>query len=207
MKNVFDQLNDFANQMMTEVKKAAEQGEVPAKKLVRHIRITESDLKEIDRLLERQRSLLSELTQKQDEAKELADKRFAQVEIAKQAEEQELAERAAIESKHYGEQFRFFEELIVETKRELTQLEREALELKLKLEDLQNKRYEWMMRENVSNLKSKMNQVLEREPNATIKQEEHPFTAAEAAEPDVAEQTPEDDIDSRIAELERRFQK
>lgn len=204
MKNVFDQLNDFANQMMTEVKKAAEQGEVPAKKLVRHIRITESDLKEIDRLLERQRSLLSELTQKQDEAKELADKRFAQVEIAKQAEEQELAERAAIESKHYGEQFRFFEELIVETKRELTQLEREALELKLKLEDLQNKRYEWMMRENVSNLKSKMNQVLEREPNATIKQEEHPFTAAET---DVAEQTPEDDIDSRIAELERRFQK
>ena len=204
MKNVFDQLNDFANQMMTEVKKAAEQGEVPAKKLVRHIRITESDLKEIDRLLERQRSLLSELTQKQDESKELADKRFAQVEIAKQAEEQELAERAAIESKHYGEQFRFFEELIVETKRELTQLEREALELKLKLEDLQNKRYEWMMRENVSNLKSKMNQVLEREPNATIKQEEHPFTAAE---PDVEEQTPEDDIDSRIAELERRFQK
>lgn len=204
MKNVFDQLNDFANQMMTEVKKAAEQGEVPAKKLVRHIRITESDLKEIDRLLERQRSLLSELTQKQDEAKELADKRFAQVEIAKQAEEQELAERAAIESKHYGEQFRFFEELIVETKRELTQLEREALELKLKLEDLQNKRYEWMMRENVSNLKSKMNQVLEREPNATIKQEEHPFTAAET---DVAEQTLEDDIDSRIAELERRFQK
>lgn len=204
MKNVFDQLNDFANQMMTEVKKAAEQGEVPAKKLVRHIRITESDLKEIDRLLERQRSLLSELTQKQDEAKELADKRFAQVEIAKQAEEQELAERAAIESKHYGEQFRFFEELIVETKRELTQLEREALELKLKLEDLQNKRYEWMMRENVSNLKSKMNQVLEREPNATIKEEEHPFTAAET---DVAEQTPEDDIDSRIAELERRFQK
>ena len=204
MKNVFDQLNDFASQMMTEVKKAADQGEAPAKKLVRHIRITESDLKEIDRLLERQRSLLSELTQKQDEAKELADKRFAQVEIAKQAEEQELAERAAIESKHYGEQFRFFEELIAETKRELTQLEREALELKLKLEDLQNKRYEWMMRENVSHLKTKMNQVLEREPNATIKQEEHPFTAEEPA---VEEPTAEDDIDARIAELERRFQK
>lgn len=47
MKNVFDQLNDFATQMMTEVKKAAEQGEVPAKKLVRHIRSTEADLKRL----------------------------------------------------------------------------------------------------------------------------------------------------------------
>lgn len=207
MKNVFDQLNEFANQMMTEVKKAADQGEAPAKKLVRHIRTTESDLQEIDRLLERQRTLLAELKQKQDEAKELADKRFAQVEIAKEAGEQELAERAAIESKHYGEQFRFFEELIVETKRELNQLEREALELKLKLEDLQNKRYEWMMRENVSNLKSKMNQVLEREPNATIKQEQHPFTTEEPESNEEEAPIAEDDIDARIADLERRFQK
>ncbi|MFP3893232.1 hypothetical protein U5N25_05900 [Exiguobacterium indicum] len=203
MKNVFDQLNDFATQMMTEVKKAAEQGEVPAKKLVRHIRSTEADLKEIDRLLERQRTLLLELTQKQKEAKDLADKRFKQVEIANEAGEQQLAERAAIESKHYGEQYRFFEELVAETKRELNELEREALELKLKLEDLQNKRYEWMMRENVSNLKNKMNQVLDREPNATIKEEAHPFTAEE---PETKQQAvDEDDIDARIAELERRI--
>jgi hypothetical protein len=60
-----------------------------------------------------------------------------------------------------------------------------------------------MMRENVSNLKNKMNQVLDREPNATIKEEAHPFTAEEpeAKQPAVDE----DDIDARIAELERRI--
>lgn len=203
MKNVFDQLNDFATQMMHEVKKAAEQNDTPAKKLVHYIRGTESDIHEVDRLLERQRTLLTELEAKRDEAKELADKRFGQVEIAKEAGEQSLAERAAVESKHYGEQFRFFEELVAETERELQQLERDALELKLKLEDLQNKRYEWMMRENVSNAKAKMNQMLEREPNATIKEEAHPFTVPEAT---IEETASEDDIDARIAALKRREQ-
>merc|ERR1711941_266470 len=119
--------------------------------LNRHIRGAEKEALSVERLVERQKSLLEELATKRDDAKQTA--------LAKQAGEDKLAERAALESKHYGEQYRYFEGLLDEGARELDALERRALEMRLKLDEMQNKRYEFAMRENLDLLKGALDQI------------------------------------------------
>ena len=142
----------------------------------------------------------------------MADKRFEQTELAKAAGEEKLAERAAMESKHYGEQYRYFEQLLDQGETELDELERRALEMQLKLDGMYNRRYEYEMRENFSLLNDALDQIF------GAKQEAHPFTE-KVDKVDVEENEPKDvvdeatkaeeidDFEAQLRELERRFKK
>ncbi|WP_114166479.1 PspA/IM30 family protein [Exiguobacterium sp. TNDT2] len=219
MKTPFDQFRDLANELTKELSKEMKkfqdkEGPRSAPRssgeaeLNRHIRGAEKEALSVERLVERQKSLLEELATKRDDAKQMADKRYEQTELAKQAGEDKLAERAALESKHYGEQYRYFEGLLDEGTRELDDLERRALEMRLKLDEMQNKRYEFAMRENLDLLKGALDQIFGAETSKT-----HPFTEDEKKEekkqePAAEEKidaTDEDDFEAKLKELERRF--
>lgn len=211
MKTPFDQFRELANELTKEISKEVKKyqdKEMPRSsgeaELNRHIRGAEKEALSVERLVERQRTLLAELAGKRDDAKKMADKRYEQTELAKQAGEEKLAERAALESKHYGEQYRYFEGLIDEGKRELDTLERRALEMKLKLDEMQNKRYEFAMRENLDLLKGALDQIFGQNTSQS-----HPFTEEEKKEQPAEEkqdtQEDEDDFEAKLKELERRF--
>ena len=211
MKTPFDQFRDLANELTKELSKEMKKfqdkegprssGEA---ELNRHIRGAEKEAMSVERLVERQKALLDELATKRDDAKLMADKRYEQTELAKQAGEEKLAERAALESKHYGEQYRYFEGLLDEGARELDALERRALEMRLKLDEMQNKRYEFAMRENLDLLKGALDQIFGAETSKT-----HPFTEEEKKQEPAAEEkidaADEDDFEAKLKELERRF--
>lgn len=215
MKTPFDQFRDLANELTKELSKEMKkfqdkEGPRSAQRssgeaeLNRHIRGAEKEAMSVERLVERQKSLLEELATKRDDAKRMADKRYEQTELAKQAGEEKLAERAALESKHYGEQYRYFEGLLDEGARELDALERRALEMRLKLDEMQNKRYEFAMRENLDLLKGALDQIFGTETSKT-----HPFTEEEKKQEPAAEEkidaADEDDFEAKLKELERRF--
>ncbi|MGE9212827.1 PspA/IM30 family protein [Exiguobacterium aurantiacum] len=220
MKTPFDQFRDLANELTKELSKEMKkfqdkEGPRSAPRssgeaeLNRHIRGAEKEALSVERLVERQKALLDELATKRDDAKLMADKRYEQTELAKQAGEDKLAERAALESKHYGEQYRYFEGLLDEGARELDALERRALEMRLKLDEMQNKRYEFAMRENLDLLKGALDQIFGAETSKT-----HPFTeeekkAEEKKQEQAAEEkidpADEDDFEAKLKELERRF--
>ena len=216
MKTPFDQFRELANELTKEISKEVKKyqdKETPRgprssgeTELNRHIRGAEKEASSVERLVERQRTLLAELATKRDEAKKMADKRYEQTELAKQAGEEKLAERAALESKHYGEQYRYFEGLIDEGERELDALEHRALEMKLKLDEMQNKRYEFAMRENLDLLKGTLDQIFGQSANTGA----HPFTEEEQKKEEPvadtqAKQADEDDFEAKLKELERRF--
>ncbi|TCI20787.1 hypothetical protein EVJ33_12855 [Exiguobacterium sp. SL-10] len=220
MKTPFDQFRDLANELTKELSKEMkkfQEKEGPRSaprssgeaELNRHIRGAEKEALSVERLVERQKALLEELATKRDDAKQMADKRYEQTELAKQAGEDKLAERAALESKHYGEQYRYFEGLLDEGTRELDALERRALEMRLKLDEMQNKRYEFAMRENLDLLKGALDQIFGAETSKT-----HPFTEEEKKEEDKQQEpaaeekidaADEDDFEAKLKELERRF--
>ncbi len=211
MKTPFDQFRDLANELTKEISKEMKKyqdKEAPRTsgeaELNRHIRGAEKEALSVERLVERQKTLLDELATKRDDAKQMADKRYEQTELAKKAGEEKLAERAALESKHYGEQYRYFEGLIDEGTRELDALERRALEMRLKLDEMQNKRYEFAMRQNMDLLKGALDQIFGADPSKS-----HPFTEEEEKKESTSEESidsaDEDDFEAKLKELERRF--
>ncbi len=211
MKTPFDQFRDLANELTKEISKEMKKyqdKEAPRTsgeaELNRHIRGAEKEALSVERLVERQKALLEELATKRDDAKQMADKRYEQTELAKKAGEEKLAERAALESKHYGEQYRYFEGLIDEGTRELDALERRALEMRLKLDEMQNKRYEFAMRQNMDLLKGALDQIFGADTSKS-----HPFTEEEEKKESAPEESvdsaDEDDFEAKLKELERRF--
>ncbi|MCC5891467.1 hypothetical protein [Exiguobacterium sp.] len=211
MKTPFDQFRDLANELTKELSKEMKKyqdKEAPRTsgeaELNRHIRGAEKEALSVERLVERQKALLEELATKRDDAKQMADKRYEQTELAKKAGEEKLAERAALESKHYGEQYRYFEGLIDEGTRELDALERRALEMRLKLDEMQNKRYEFAMRQNMDMLKGALDQIFGADTSKS-----HPFTEEEEKKESAPEESvdsvDEDDFEAKLKELERRF--
>ncbi len=211
MKTPFDQFRDLANELTKELSKEMKKyqdKEAPRSsgeaELNRHIRGAEKEALSVERLVERQKTLLDELATKRDDAKQMADKRYEQTELAKKAGEEKLAERAALESKHYGEQYRYFEGLIDEGTRELDALERRALEMRLKLDEMQNKRYEFAMRQNMDLLKGALDQIFGADTSKS-----HPFTEEEEKKESTPEESidsaDEDDFEAKLKELERRF--
>jgi hypothetical protein len=76
--------------------------------------------------------------------------------------------------------------------------------MKLKLDEMQNKRYEFAMRENLDLLKGALDQIFGQNTSQS-----HPFTEEEKKEQPVEEkkdtQADEDDFEAKLKELERRF--
>jgi len=132
----------------------------PIALLNEYLRQCEQEVEKAWKLVERQRLLKEELTREYHHAKELADKRKHQAEIASQAGETELYQFIAQEQAKYEERAVRLRESLSQALRQLEELEQKYEEMKHKLKDMHIKRMELMGRENVARAHFRMNQVL-----------------------------------------------
>ena len=126
-----------------------------------YLRECEQETEKVRKLLERQYRLKEEFTREYNQALELAEKRKKQAEIASNAGEAELYQFAIAEQQQYDERILRLKELMVQSDKQLVELEQKYEEMKHKLKDMNIRRLELMGRENVTRAQNKMNLVLD----------------------------------------------
>lgn len=178
----------------------------PTSMLNQYLRECERETEKVRMLLERQYRLKDEFTREYNEAKELAEKRAYQVEIASKAGELELYDFALAEKNQYEDLTARLEEALKKVQAQLTSLEAKFVEMKHKLKDMQLKRMEIMGRENIANANYRINHVLDSnqasgKSYARFEEMENYITRLEEK---VNTNYYRNTIDARIAELEKQ---
>jgi lia operon protein LiaH len=182
----------------------------PITVLNQHLRQCELEVEKVRKLVERQYHLKEEFTREYHQAKNLAEKRKHQMEIALKAGETELYEFALKEQGQFEERSIRLEDALKNAGQHLLELERKYEEMKHKLKDMNLKRLELMGRENIARANYKMNQVLSSDNSHTNKAAES-FTEMDnyldRLEQQVNSAYYSNTIDFRIAQLEKDMKK
>lgn len=182
----------------------------PIALLNHHLRQCEQETDKVRKLVERQYLLKEEFTREYKYARNLAEKRKAQAEIASKAGEASLYEFAVQEQVQYEERSSRLQASFQQTNEHLVELEKKYEEMKHKLKDMNIKRMELMGRENMARAHYRMNQVLESESGFTNKATSK-FDEMESyldrLEHQVNSAYHRNTIDARIAQLEKEMKK
>jgi lia operon protein LiaH len=160
MTNLFTRLKDMIAADLHEVVDKKEKKN-PIALLNQYLRQSELETEKVRKLLERQYQLKDEFTRELNFAKEMANKRQHQAEVAGRAGEVALSEFAAAEQQQYGERVIRLENSLQMVQGQLNDLEKKYEEMKHKLKDMNIRRLELMGRENVTRANLRMDQVLE----------------------------------------------
>lgn len=208
MSNLFSRMIDS---VAADLNKLLDQKEEknPTALLNQYVRESERETEKVRILLERQYRLQEEFTKELKEAKELAEKRAYQVEIASKAGEVELYDFALAEKDAYEARAARLELALENTAKQLSELEKKHNEMKHRLKDMHLKRLEIMGRENIANANKRISYVLKADENP-----EKPFERFEQMESyinrieeKVNANYHRNTIDARIAELEKQLKK
>jgi lia operon protein LiaH len=203
-----DLLTRIKNIIMADLHEMIDQKEKqnPIALLNEYLRQCEKEVEKVRHLLERQHLLKTELMREYNQAKELADKRKYQAQIASQAGENELYEFAVSEQTKYEERASRIQELLQEATNELEQLERKYEEMKHKLKDMHIRRMQLMGRENVARAHYRMDKVLQAGWNDTAYSRFNEMEQyLERLEQNVKANYYASTIDARIAQLEKKL--
>ncbi|WP_050613414.1 PspA/IM30 family protein [Bacillus testis] len=178
----------------------------PIALLNQYLRESEQQTEKVKTLVERQYLLKEEFTREYEEAKQMAEKRAYQVEVASKAGEVELYDFALAEKNHYEERAARLEEAIRNADIQLNKLEKKYMDMKHKLKDMQLRRMEIMGRENVAKANRKMDHVLgnEHSGDQATKRFDEMDQYLSKLENKVNEDYMRSTIDARIAELEKQ---
>lgn len=206
MSNLFTRIKNAVTADFHEMLDEKEQKN-PIALLNQYLRQCEQETEKARKLVERQYQLKEEFTREYRLARNLADKRQHQAEIAAQAGETELQAFAAQESVHYEERAQKLKAALQKSEQQLDELERKYEEMKHKLKDMNIKRLELMGRENMARASYRMNQVLE-----STTYSDKPFARFEEMESyldrlehQVNSAYHRNTIDARIAQLEKEM--
>ena len=208
MSNLFSRMIDS---VAADLNKLLDQKEEknPTALLNQYVRESERETEKVRILLERQYRLQEEFTKELKEAKELAEKRAYQVEIASKAGEVELYDFALAEKDAYEARAARLELALENTAKQLSELEKKHNEMKHRLKDMHLKRLEIMGGENIANANKRISYVLKADENP-----EKPFERFEQMESyinrieeKVNANYHRNTIDARIAELEKQLKK
>ncbi|MFS0783948.1 PspA/IM30 family protein [Bacillus sp. 1P06AnD] len=178
----------------------------PIALLNQYLRESEQQTEKVRALVERQYLLKDEFTREYEEAKEMAEKRAYQVEVASKAGEVDLYDFALAEKTHFEERAARMEEAVKNADAQLNKLEKKYIDMKHKLKDMQLRRMEIMGRENVARANHRMDKVLgenQASDQATARFDEMEKYLSKL-ENKVNEDYMRSTIDSRIAELEKQ---
>jgi len=178
----------------------------PTTTLNQFLRNCENEIKKVEVLIKRQSDLKVQFYQEKEQAYYMATKRLRQAEVAAQANELDLEERARKEAEYYKNQALKLEELFKKAEQDIYQLQQQLQEMKDKLKEMKLKRLELMSRENVAHASKRMNYSIHK------LSEENPFWCFNEVErqiQDLEMQVNEDyeqnTFDARIAKLEREL--
>src|SRR3954465_4982687 len=205
MANLFSRIK---NTVLADLHGALDQKEQknPIALLNQYLRECEQETEKVRKLLERQYRLKEEFTREYNQALELAEKRKKQAEIASNAGEVELYQFAIAEQQQYDERILRLKELLVQSDKQLVDLEQKYEEMKHKLKDMNIRRLELMGRENVTRAQHKMNQVLDNQTysNQTYSRFQDIECDLDRLEQQVNSSYYRNTIDSKIAQLEKQ---
>ena len=205
MTNLFARIK---NTVLADLHEALDQKERknPIALLNQYLRECEQETEKVRKLLERQYRLKEEFTREYNQALELAEKRKKQAEIASNAGEVELYQFAIAEQQQYDERILRLKELLVQSDKQLVDLEQKYEEMKHKLKDMNIRRLELMGRENVTRAQNKMNLVLDNQSysSKSYSKFQEIETYLDRLEQQVNSSFYRNTIDARIAGLEKQ---
>ena len=208
MSNLFSKMIDS---VAADLNKLLDQKEEknPTALLNQYVRESERETEKVRILLERQYRLQEEFTKELKEAKELAEKRAYQVEIASKAGEVELYDFALAEKDAYEARAARLELALENSAKQLSELEKKHNEMKHRLKDMHLKRLEIMGRENVANANKRISYVLkaDQSPEKPFERFEQMESYINRIEEKVNANYHRNTIDARIAELEKQLKK
>ncbi len=181
----------------------------PISLLNQYLRECEIETEKVRKLLERQYSLKDQFTRESQQAKEMADKRKRQSEVASQAGETDLYQFALNETMQYEERAQRLKESLQNVTNQLAELEQKYEEMKHKLKDMHIRRMELMGRENVTRAQNQMNKVLNNHTysNTSFSRFEEIEQYLDRLEHQVNSDYYRNTIDARIAQLEKQAKK
>ena len=135
MTNLFSRIKDAINADLHDALDKKEQ-QNPIAVLNHYLRQCESQTEKVRKILERQYTLKDEFTREYHQARELAEKRKYQVDIATKAGETELADFALAEHQQYTTRAERLNQSLEQIQGQLAELERKYVEMKHKLKDM-----------------------------------------------------------------------
>lgn len=204
MKSFFERLRDT---VLADLNGALDKKERknPIALLNQYLRDSELEVKKVEKLVDRHRSLKDEFKREVKHAEYMADKRKKQAEIAQNANETGLYNMAVHEQLQYEERAEQIKLSLENTIAQLESLELNLREMKLKLKDMHMKRLELMGRENMARATQKMERTFQ---NAEMGHAYSRFEEIEQYITNLEDRINHDYersmFDSRIAQLEKQ---
>ncbi|WHY62701.1 PspA/IM30 family protein [Cytobacillus firmus] len=179
----------------------------PIALLNQYLRDCERETEKVRKLLERQYTLKDEFTREYEQAKNLAEKRKRQAEVASQAGEEELYQFASQEQMQYEERAGRLKDLLNQAADQMDDLERKYEEMKHKLKDMHIRRMELMGRENITRANHRMDKVLDQNNDKSFTKFQEIESYLDRLEHQVKSSYHRSTIDARIAQLEKELEK
>src|SRR5699024_9142884 len=135
MSNVFTRIKDSISADIHQLLDDKEEKN-PIASLNNYLRQSEQQKEKVKKLLQRHYRLKEEYTSEYHHAQDLADKRYKQAQIAKQANEADLYEFAQTEYEEYDRRARRMKQARENAVHQIEQLERSYKEMTHKLKDM-----------------------------------------------------------------------
>ncbi|AGK52228.1 PspA/IM30 family protein [Bacillus sp. 1NLA3E] len=204
MSNLFTRIKNTVLADLNEVLDQKDQKN-PIALLNQYLRECELETEKVRKLVERQYSLRDQFSREYQIAKEFAEKRSRQAEIASQAGEKDLYQFALNEKVQYEERALRLKESLQTVLNQVGELEQKYEEMKHKLKDMNIRRLELMGRENVTRAHNRINKVLENNTysNQSFSRFEEIESYLDRLEQQVNSAYYRNTIDARIAQLEK----
>ncbi|GGE77424.1 PspA/IM30 family protein [Priestia taiwanensis] len=204
MKNIFQRIRD---NVLADIHAVLDEKErkSPIALLNQYLRDCERETNKIEALIQRHQKLQREFFREKEQARILVEKRTKQAEIARQAGETTLEERALQDISYYTERAEHAEKLYNDCITQTEQLQDNLQEARRKLQEMQTKRLELMARENMAHTHRRINDSMHK------LSENNPFFKFDEIEQQMKEielrvnaDYERDTFDYRIARLEQQ---
>lgn len=202
MENIFTRIKNSISADIHQIMDRKEEKN-PIAALNNYLRQSELEKEKVKKLLARHYKLKEEFTNEYLQAKEQAEKREQQADIAKRANEEELYNYAIKEFEEYNSRANRMKASRENTAHQIEQLEAKYKEMNHKLKDMHLKRMELMGRENVARANQEINRILEGNGDSAYNRFNELESFIDRIEKQINKAYYESTFDQRIAELER----
>lgn len=157
MANFFDKMKEWNKEV---TKKIDERAEKRRSSVTYYMDKTKAEMKDAERMVEKQRELKSLFYKEYKEMETYVEKRRRQVEIAEEAGETKLAEFAKAEVAQYEEQLQTTKGHYEQASKQLEDLELRMHEMRLKWKNLKTQHLAEMAEKNAAETSEKMDKVI-----------------------------------------------
>jgi lia operon protein LiaH len=204
MANLFSRIKDSVSADLHDLIDEKEQKN-PIAALNQYLRQSEVETEKVRKLVERQYRLRDEFTREYQMAKDMAEKRLLQSEVAQKAGEESMYQFAIKEYEEYQGRTERMKGLHDEAASQLEQLEQKYEEMKHRLKDMRLKRMELMGRENIARAQHQISKVMKQTADKPYSRFSELDRYIEDIEYKVNSAYYRSTFDSKIAKLEKEM--